>query len=840
MSKVRTITPLPPADFTPEMGNYKTLQPFRYWCQKVLPLAYDDSLSYYELLCKVVDYLNKTMEDVETLHGDVTNLHTAYEQLQNYVNMYFSSLDVQQEINNKLNQMAINGELSKLLEPFIPDLVTNWLNENITPTTPIIDKSLLISGAGADAQITGFFARGNADASTHLPLKSNNSNNYLINYNYPALWEDGQIDTNTGENIDAPDNDRKRSYFINQNTIKCIRVGDVTFRVFIYDSNYKFESCDTVFHSSYTFNSNKHYRLVALNDNELSGNDLILVGNMGENYSKVYGDIIEKMNTIKYEGEPLECDVCYPDNLFEFTPFNKRKILENGVDLTFNYKTGEIGITVKNLHPFVVLYDTIHSYAGLNGLFVKTFEKECIVTCGIDYGYHNDFILQVIVNGVNYGAKANSLTFKVNAGDTVLFRIGIIPGKAFNNHIIKPYVCIGTEKFNFNVNSPTSKSVIPELIGDLYNYSTKTFTMYTHGDTYDITFTGSGAAYYHIENNIQYVNKITVNERTAIRLVNEENSGNIKINVYVLKGSANVIYTSKKINGKDVVDFILDTDEIAYIRFVGSNGDTGKFRLKGYNWWKGNRLTIFNGTAKENVTILPKSNRKYTPAITVIDDDTSSVADIEKIQTVMEEFNAQCSYAVMVYKLETEEIKTKLLDLYSKGFDMLYHVYYQRGDETRYWEYATFDKSKCVEDTAKGLQAFHQNGFFSKHVVSPYGVAFDDIVNLYRSFGFETLISMEYGCPVPEHGFRYNMPRMSSTNSTKNTAKTKWLIDQIKETGGWLILVTHANKWNDDSYAQELRNVLQYAVDNGVQINTYTEEYNRRKDDLSSALNGGI
>lgn len=125
----RSITPLPPAGFTPTMGDYKTLQPFRYWCQKVLPLVYDDSLSYYELLCKVVDYLNKTMEDVETLHGDVTNIHTAYEQLQNYVNTYFSSLDVQEEINNKLNDMANSGELSNLIKPLIdvnqPRIVNN-------------------------------------------------------------------------------------------------------------------------------------------------------------------------------------------------------------------------------------------------------------------------------------------------------------------------------------------------------------------------------------------------------------------------------------------------------------------------------------------------------------------------------------------------------------------------------------------------------------------------------------------------------------------------------------------------------------------------------------------
>ena len=30
-----------------------------FYCQKVLPLAYDDSLSYYELLCKVVKYVNE-------------------------------------------------------------------------------------------------------------------------------------------------------------------------------------------------------------------------------------------------------------------------------------------------------------------------------------------------------------------------------------------------------------------------------------------------------------------------------------------------------------------------------------------------------------------------------------------------------------------------------------------------------------------------------------------------------------------------------------------------------------------------------------------------------------
>ena len=38
------------------------LKCFRFWCYKVLPLVYDDSLSYYEVLCEVVDYINKLIE----------------------------------------------------------------------------------------------------------------------------------------------------------------------------------------------------------------------------------------------------------------------------------------------------------------------------------------------------------------------------------------------------------------------------------------------------------------------------------------------------------------------------------------------------------------------------------------------------------------------------------------------------------------------------------------------------------------------------------------------------------------------------------------------------------
>ena len=143
-------------DYTPNMGDYTELRPFRYWCQKVLPLVYDDSLSYMELLCKVVDYLNKTMHDVDTLHTDVVQLHAAYIKLQQYVNAYFENLDVQQEIDKKLDEMAESGALLNIVKPSVIDSVNSWLAEHITnPTNPVIDKSLKISGAAADAKVVG-------------------------------------------------------------------------------------------------------------------------------------------------------------------------------------------------------------------------------------------------------------------------------------------------------------------------------------------------------------------------------------------------------------------------------------------------------------------------------------------------------------------------------------------------------------------------------------------------------------------------------------------------------------------------------------------------------------
>ena len=81
---------------------------FRYWCQKILPAVYDDSLSYYELLNKVVQYLNDVIskhnemvdavntntEDIALLKEAVSDLEAELEKVKNgdYVSLYLESI----------------------------------------------------------------------------------------------------------------------------------------------------------------------------------------------------------------------------------------------------------------------------------------------------------------------------------------------------------------------------------------------------------------------------------------------------------------------------------------------------------------------------------------------------------------------------------------------------------------------------------------------------------------------------------------------------------------------------------------------------------------------------
>lgn len=64
------------------------LKHFRFWCQSVLPVVYDESLSYYEVLCKVVDYINNLIEDDKVIIADVNELRAELKEVQSWIDNF--------------------------------------------------------------------------------------------------------------------------------------------------------------------------------------------------------------------------------------------------------------------------------------------------------------------------------------------------------------------------------------------------------------------------------------------------------------------------------------------------------------------------------------------------------------------------------------------------------------------------------------------------------------------------------------------------------------------------------------------------------------------------------
>lgn len=102
--------------------NIETLRPFTRFCVTIgaLPTSYMLSLSYEEQLLWFCKFLQDTVIPALNNNGEaVAELQALYVELKNYVDNYFKNLDVQEEINNKLDEMAESGELQEIITSYL-------------------------------------------------------------------------------------------------------------------------------------------------------------------------------------------------------------------------------------------------------------------------------------------------------------------------------------------------------------------------------------------------------------------------------------------------------------------------------------------------------------------------------------------------------------------------------------------------------------------------------------------------------------------------------------------------------------------------------------------------
>ena len=260
---------------------------FKGWIYERFPFIQEDfdSLTSYELWCKVVEYLNKTIsafndnfentinafnelqnyvnENVQNLIDDFNNfksdMNTLYNEfttnlvsefntfksgvntevstfesnmtasfntlsdnftaLETYVNNYFNNLDVQDEIDNKLDKMAEDGVFDELIESQIIPQISDFMNSfGIAEKTFVLNSGIdhidieLPSGFNEDSiimngnyKVTGdmysmYDFENLAISDMSLIYSTTTQKNYL-HLDLKSNWEQTYIGTFIGESL---------------------------------------------------------------------------------------------------------------------------------------------------------------------------------------------------------------------------------------------------------------------------------------------------------------------------------------------------------------------------------------------------------------------------------------------------------------------------------------------------------------------------------------------------------------------------------------------------------------------------------------------------------------
>lgn len=104
------------------MNEIKNLKPFPRFCCSIgyIPTSYKISMTYEEQLLWLCDFLENTVIPTVNQNGQaVEELQNLYIELKHYVDNYFENLDIQTEINNKLDDMAEQGQLTELITDYL-------------------------------------------------------------------------------------------------------------------------------------------------------------------------------------------------------------------------------------------------------------------------------------------------------------------------------------------------------------------------------------------------------------------------------------------------------------------------------------------------------------------------------------------------------------------------------------------------------------------------------------------------------------------------------------------------------------------------------------------------
>lgn len=166
------------------MYEFKNIQPFRFWCQKVLPLVYDDSLSYYELLCKVIVKLNEVVESqnstnsavaetvnkLETLRQQVETMQNQFpEKVKEIIDQYVVDKGLVTSVNGKHGDVVLTAKDVGAIQDAVGAVQTKHIAQGAVKTSQIADGAVTTPKLADGAVTTPKLADGAVTAEKLAP-----------------------------------------------------------------------------------------------------------------------------------------------------------------------------------------------------------------------------------------------------------------------------------------------------------------------------------------------------------------------------------------------------------------------------------------------------------------------------------------------------------------------------------------------------------------------------------------------------------------------------------------------------------------------------------------------
>ena len=198
------------------MKNIKPLKPFQLWTLQNFPFieADFDVLTNYEMMCKIVEYLNNVIDNSNKQNENIIALAKLVEELQHYLD----NLDLQDEVDNKLDEMAESGQLADIIAQYLDlagvlafDTVADLVSaENITNGSicKTLGQNTYNDGYGAFYKIRTITSSDVIDGVNIIALNVSNTliaelitNNYISKLNRTPIYLGTYFDNNNSNKI---------------------------------------------------------------------------------------------------------------------------------------------------------------------------------------------------------------------------------------------------------------------------------------------------------------------------------------------------------------------------------------------------------------------------------------------------------------------------------------------------------------------------------------------------------------------------------------------------------------------------------------------------------------